>query len=313
MIPLVLRVNGSTKNLWEIMEPDGDYGKTEEEKIQYALDHLMFPSEVKLTSETYCRNADRTANYELKSITNVNAKAKPEFTWTKLKATYVSRLLNFLGFKYDYTDGQGNIQPEEAPIIEVTYLDLIGMRTINAYLGQTIEGTLVEYMEAYEGLEYRRKEYHGPFYSGVEYGLMLNPDEAGIAFPGHIWSVYVELNQGNQIKIRLRNVLDNEEIDSYICSKVEYECVSETELTIRLYKTKVVSGSSRQYELSTTISLEDLTYHHLYLTMEILVKNFTGSDAAIYHCFNCTVESVPFIGQKRVQYWENFRIAFPER
>lgn len=312
MIPLVLTVNGSTKNLWEIMEPGGDYGHTEEEKIQYAIKHLMFPSEVKLTSETYCRNADRTANYELKSITNVNAKAKPEFTWTKLKATYVSRLLNFLGFKYDYTDGQGNIQPEEAPTIEVTYLDLIGMRTIKAYLGQTIEGTLVEYMEAYEGIEYHRNAYSGPFNSRIEYGLMLTPDEAGIAFPGSIWSIYLELNHGNRILIRLRNIYDNEEDTRYACSKVEYECVSETELTIRLYKTKGAAGS-QQYVLSETISLEDLTYHKKYLTMEILNKTFTGSDEAIYHCFNCTIEGVPFVGQKRVQYWENFRIAFPER
>ena len=312
MIPLVLKVNGTTKNLWNIMEPDGNYGNTEEEHIQYALKHLMFPSEVKLTSETYCRNADRTANYELKSITNVNAKAKPEFTWAKLNATYVRRLLDFLGFKYDYTDGQGNIQPEEAPTIEVTYLDLIGMRTIKAYLGQTIEGTLVEYMEAYEGLEYRKVDYSGPFYDGIERGLTLTPGGAGITSPGYLWSIYVGLNQGNQIKIRLRSIYDNEEYTSYACSKVEYVCVSETELTIKLYRTEGAAGS-QQYALFQTLSLEDLTYHSKYLTMEVLVRNFLGGEEDIYECFNSMIEGVPFVGQKRVQYWENFRIAFPER
>jgi len=312
MIPLVLKVGGTTKNLWNIMEPEGNYGNTEEEQIQYALKHLMFPSEVKLTSETYCRNADRTANYELKSITNVNAKAKPEFTWEKLKATYARRLLNFLGFKYDYTDGQGNIQPEEAPTIEVTYLDLTGMRTIKAYLGQTIEGTLVEYMEAYEGLEYRKVDYSGLFDDGVERGLTTTPGEAGIGSPEDVWSIYVALNQGNQIRIRLRSVYDNEEDTRYACSKVEYEYVSETELEIRLYKTEGEIGS-QQYVLFKTLSLEDLTYHSKYLTMEVMSGTFTGSDEGIRYCFNSTIVGVPFIGQKRVQYWENFRIAFPER
>lgn len=312
MIPLVLKVGGTTKNLWNIMEPDGNYGNTEEEQIQYALKHLMFPSEVKLTSETYCRNADRTANYELKSITNVNAKAKPEFTWEKLKATYVRRLLNFLGFKYDYADGQGNIQPEEAPTIEVTYLDLIGMRTIKAYLGQTIEGTLVEYMEAYEGLEYHRVDYSGSFEEGIERGLTTTPGEAEIGSPGTVWSIYVALNQGNQIRIRLRSIYDNEEDTRYACSKVEYEYVSETELEIRLYKTEGEIGS-QQYVLFKTLSLEDLTYHSKYLTMEVLIRTFTGSDEGIRYCFNSMIEGVPFVGQKRVQYWENFRIAFPER
>lgn len=313
MIPLVLKVGGTTKNLWDIMEPGGNYGNTEEEQIQYALKHLMFPSEVKLTSETYCRNADRTANYELKSITNVNAKAKPEFIWEKLKATYVRRLLNFLGFKYDYADDQGNIQPEEAPTIEVTYLDLIGMRTIKAYLGQTIEGTLVEYMEAYEGLEYHRVDYSGPFEEGIERGLTTTPGEAGIGSSGTVWSIYVALNQGNQIRIRLRSIYDNEEDTRYACSKVEYEYVSKTELEIRLYKTEDTRVGSQQYVLFKTLSLEDLTYHSKYLTMEVLIRTFTGSDEVIRYCFNSMIEGVPFIGQKRVQYWENFRIAFPER
>lgn len=144
MIPLVLEVNGIRKDLWEIMEPGGSYGSSIEEKIAYAQKRGMFPSEVKLTSETYCRDAERTANYELENITNVNAKAKPEFTWSLIKAIYVRRLLNFLGFTYDYKDVNGDIQPQSATTIKVTYMDFNGTRTINAYLGATIEGTLKE-------------------------------------------------------------------------------------------------------------------------------------------------------------------------
>lgn len=144
MIPLVLEVNGIRKDLWEIMEPKNSYGSTIEEKIAYAQKRGMFPSEVKLTSETYCRDAERTANYELENITNVNAKAKPEFTWSLIKATYVRRLLNFLGFTYNYKDINDDVQPQLATTIKVTYMDFNGTRTINAYLGATIEGTLKE-------------------------------------------------------------------------------------------------------------------------------------------------------------------------
>lgn len=156
MIPLKIAVYNyqteswsDTKDLWEIMEPDGAYGETEEQKTQYALKRCMFPSEVKLTSQTYCRDADRTANYELENITNVNAKAKPEFTWYLLRIEYVQRLLAFLGYNYNYKI-QGNIVPQKAPLIRITYMDFLEERTIEAYLGQTIDGTLKEY----EGITY---------------------------------------------------------------------------------------------------------------------------------------------------------------
>jgi len=145
MIPLKLEINNTQKDLWEIMEPDVDYSQmTEEEKISFALARGMFPSEVKLASETYCRNSDRTANYELEKINNVNAKAKPEFTWSLIKIEYVERLLLFLGFIYDYKDVDGQIQPRLAPEIYVTYRDFIGMRRIKAYLGASLDGTLKE-------------------------------------------------------------------------------------------------------------------------------------------------------------------------
>lgn len=147
MIPLRLKINNVTKDLWEIMEPSVDYSQmSEEEKIAFAIQHNMFPTDVKVTSEVYCRDAERTANYELENITNVNAKAKPEFTWSLIKADYVKNLLDFLGFKYNYKDVNENIQPEAAPVIEVTYWDFNGMRTIKAYLGQSIEGDLREYV-----------------------------------------------------------------------------------------------------------------------------------------------------------------------
>ena len=146
MIPLRLGVNNITKDLWEIMEPEVDYSHmSEQEKISFALNNKMFPSEVKVTSEVYCRDAERTANYELENITNVNAKAKPEFTWNMLKADYAKKLLDFLGFHYNYKNNNNTIIPEPAPVIDVTYRDFNGMRTIKAYLGQTIDGVLREY------------------------------------------------------------------------------------------------------------------------------------------------------------------------
>ena len=47
---------------------------------------------------------------------------------------------------YNYKDVETNdIIPVEAPTIEITYWDFVGMRTIKAYLGQTLSGTLEEH------------------------------------------------------------------------------------------------------------------------------------------------------------------------
>lgn len=157
MIPLKLAVlqNNNTytlKNLWEIFDPQDVNGfhnlPTEQAKINKAIQLKMFPTEVKLSAETYCRNSDRTADYELEIIQNINAKAKPEVTWSLIKAEYIENLLNFLGWKYDYKQTIEGIQvivPENAPTIMVQYYDFVGTRTIKAYTGQSIEGTLVEY------------------------------------------------------------------------------------------------------------------------------------------------------------------------
>ena len=157
MIPLRIGIYDNeleewvTKDLWQIMEPSVNFAfMTEEQKIAYAIQHHMLPTEVKETAETYCRDAERTANYELENITNVNAKAKPEFTWSLLKAVYVQRLLEFIGYTYNYKNSSNVIIPKTAVTIKITYLDFIGMRTIDTYLGQTIEGTLVEY----DGVQY---------------------------------------------------------------------------------------------------------------------------------------------------------------
>ena len=106
---------------------------------------MMFPTSVGAISETYSRDAERTADYELENLTIVNRKAKPEFTWQLIKAEYVVNLLSFLGYTYDFKDFEGVVVPREADTIVITYIDFIGIRTINSYLGQTIEGTLVEY------------------------------------------------------------------------------------------------------------------------------------------------------------------------
>lgn len=142
MIPL--KINGKT--LYEIFDPDTfDPSWDEKTLIANSLDRQMFPTEVALTSETYSRDAERTADYELENLTIVNRKAKPEFTWSLVRATYIEKLLAFLGYNYNFKNVEGIIVPIEAENISVTYRDFIGMRTINAYLGQTLDGVLVEY------------------------------------------------------------------------------------------------------------------------------------------------------------------------
>ena len=105
----------------------------------------MFPTEVALTSETYSRDAERTADYELEQLQLVNRKSKPEVTWSLIKYEYVQNLFAELGYHYDFKNSQGIVIPEDAPTISITYYDFVGIRTIDTYLGQTIEGTLVEY------------------------------------------------------------------------------------------------------------------------------------------------------------------------
>ena len=146
MIPL--KING--KHLCEIFE-DISVANMSEEQIQaYSLSKQMFPTTVDLTSETYSRDAERTADYELERLTIVNRKAKPTFTWSLIKAEYVQNLLLFLNYDYNFKDAQDIVKPREADTILVTYRDFIGLRTINAYLGQTLDGIFVEY----EGVQY---------------------------------------------------------------------------------------------------------------------------------------------------------------
>lgn len=147
MIPL--KINNT--DLCKIFEPNlNTTGWTDEQIQDYSTSKCMFPTEVQLTSETYSRNAERTADYELENLTIVNRKAKPEFIWKLLRADYVIALMTFLGYTYDFKNTSNEVVPVEADIITVTYLDFTGVRSISAYLGQTIEGTLVEY----EGVQY---------------------------------------------------------------------------------------------------------------------------------------------------------------
>lgn len=142
MIPL--KINNT--HLYKIFDPDTFNEEWTDSQIQqYSIDKMMFPTSVDLTSETYSRDAERTADYELENLTIVNRKSKPSFTWSLIRADYVEKLMQFLMYDYAFKDASGIIVPEEAPTYEVQYQDFTGVRTIKTYLGQTIEGTLVEY------------------------------------------------------------------------------------------------------------------------------------------------------------------------
>lgn len=142
MIPLL--ING--KHLCEIFEPDLDIsGWTEDEIQEYSLNKTMYPTEIALSSETYSRDAERTADYELEYLNLVNRKAKPEFTWSIIKTEYVKNLMQFLNYTYDFKDEEGIIVPRKADRFDITYPDFTGKRTIQAYVGQTVNGTLIEH------------------------------------------------------------------------------------------------------------------------------------------------------------------------
>lgn len=147
MIPLKI----NNKQLCEIFQPTESFvGWTEENIKQYSLDNLMYPTRVELTSETYSRNAERTADYELGELTIVNRKAKPTFTWNLIPAEYVANLLSFINYDYQFKNNENVVIPKEAEDIQIAYRDFVGDRVINVYLGQTMDGTLVEY----EGILY---------------------------------------------------------------------------------------------------------------------------------------------------------------
>lgn len=147
MIPL--KINDT--HLCNIFDPATNItGWSDSQVYKYSANNQMLPTEVSLTSETYSRDAERTADYELEELMIVNRKAKPEFTWSLIRADYVAALFAFLNYTYDFKDSSGDVIPVAAPEIKVTYQDFTGLRTISAYLGQTIEGTLVEY----EGVQY---------------------------------------------------------------------------------------------------------------------------------------------------------------
>ena len=147
-LTLQITVEGVTKELWEIFEPANNAGwrslSTDQEKVDYAIAHKMYPSSVHIIAETYSRDAERMANYELERLTLVNAKAKVEITWDWLSYDYAVNLLSFLAFTYNYHDPLDPtiIVPREAPSIQIQTHDLTGTRTFSCYIGQTIEGEL---------------------------------------------------------------------------------------------------------------------------------------------------------------------------
>lgn len=153
-LPLLFKIN--SKHLIEIMLSSAELAVyltkyqvesvadlTDAQILEISVDAEVYPTSVQLDTEQYSRNAERSAVYELGILEIVNCKAKPSFTWSVIKAEYVQRLMNELSFDYDFKDSNGNVIPRVANPISVTYCDFVGMRTINAYLGQTISGELI--------------------------------------------------------------------------------------------------------------------------------------------------------------------------
>ena len=65
MIPLKI----NNVNLCKIFTPELSInGWTEDDIQEYSIQHQMFPTEVALVSETYSRDAERTADYELEDL-----------------------------------------------------------------------------------------------------------------------------------------------------------------------------------------------------------------------------------------------------
>ena len=151
MIPL--KING--KQLVEIFEPEAASALTTEDAIKrYSINKQMYPTSVDISAEVYSRDTERTANYELETLVLVNRKVKATFTWSVIKASYVKSLLEFLNYTPSFKNSDGDIEPRDADLFDITFWDLTGERTIKAYLGQTIDSELKEYIVNGESLLY---------------------------------------------------------------------------------------------------------------------------------------------------------------
>lgn len=151
MIPL--KING--KHLVEIFEPEAAKALTTEDAIKrYSISKQMYPTSVTISAEVYSRDTERTANYELENLVLVNRKVKASFNWSILKASYAKALLEFLNYTPSFKNAEGDIEPRDADLFEITFWDLTGERTITAYLGQTITCELKEYVINNESVLY---------------------------------------------------------------------------------------------------------------------------------------------------------------
>lgn len=151
MIPL--KING--KQLVEIFEPEAAKSLTTEDAIKrYSINKQMYPTSVEVSAEVYSRDTERTANYELETLVLVNRKVKATFTWSVIKASYVKSLLEFLNYTPSFKNSDGDIEPRDADLFDITFWDLTGERTIKAYLGQTIDSELKEYIVNSESVLY---------------------------------------------------------------------------------------------------------------------------------------------------------------
>lgn len=143
MIPLKI----NNKHLVEIFDPVAAATLlTDEAKIAYSIHNQMYPTSVQVDAETYSRDAERTADYELEDLILVNRKVKATFTWDVIKASYVENLLDYLQYKVSFKNQDDEIEPEEAPTYSIEFYDFVGERTITAYLGQTLSSELKEYL-----------------------------------------------------------------------------------------------------------------------------------------------------------------------
>jgi len=297
MIPL--KING--KNLCSIFEPDISFvGLSDEQMKQWSIDHQMYPSEVKVTSETYSKDAERKADFELEKVILTNAKAKPEFTWSYLRADYASRLLIYLGFTYNYKDVAGEVVPKEALPIAVTYWDFNGMRTIQSYLGQTIEGTLVEHATTVQTTvySYTTQAVTVPV-KNVEY------------FVGPLTELSIAKNwimasdAGNQLRVSKRSIT-GEIIEQTAASKVVFTLDQ---------KIQVYSMIDEVLTLAWEMTFSD--YNAIYaadtyrITIQAFVTATTTDDMS--DIMDGIVSSSLVTSTVQTLFWEEFRIAFPER
>lgn len=118
-----------------------------EARWETCLSQKLVPTEVHVSSETYSRNLDRSADYVLSAGSMVNRKAKIELTWDLIKCSNVTTLMQNLNYAYDFVDPlTEEVVPKDLQTYKIEYKDFTGTREAIMYLGQTIEADQTEYL-----------------------------------------------------------------------------------------------------------------------------------------------------------------------